>query len=71
MQRFDMGEALRSICVTLLGGKQVRSIFAMLLHRWLLLRKHGGGPEMMTKHVHILLSGAVFAIAADIHPHGQ
>ena len=57
-QRFDMGEALRSTCVKLLGQKQMASIFAMLLHRWLLLRKHSGSPEMMTKHVIILLSGA-------------
>ena len=57
-----MGEALRSSCVLLLGGKQVASIFAMLLHRWLLLREHGGGPEMMTKHVHILLSGTFCAV---------
>ena len=40
----------------------------MLLHRWLFLRQQGNPPEtekekikmdiMMTKHVHILVSGA-------------
>jgi len=68
-QRPEKGEALRSVCMPLMGGKHMLSIFAMLLHRWVFHPKHQGkqGDEhgddaervqIMTKHVYVLLSGA-------------
>ena len=67
-QRPEKGEALRSACMPLMGGKHMLSIFAMLLHRWVFHPKHQGkqGDErgdvaervQMTKHVYVLLSGA-------------
>ena len=45
-------------CRRLWGQSIVGAIFALLLHRWLLLRPEAGGLEQRQKHVHVLMLGA-------------
>lgn len=45
------------------------AIFALLLHRWLLLRPEAGGLEQRQKHVHVLMLGAI--VVGWLGPHGQ
>lgn len=57
MQDTNAAEALLHFCKRLWGQSIVGAIFALLLHRWLLLRPEAGGAEQRQKHVHVLMLG--------------
>jgi hypothetical protein len=58
LQDTNAADALLYFCKRLWGQSIVGAIFALLLHRWLLLRPEAGGIEQRQKHVHVLMLGA-------------
>ena len=44
-------------CKRLWGQPWIAPIFALLLHRWLLLRPEAGGAEQRQKHMNVLMLG--------------
>jgi hypothetical protein len=57
-QDTNAADAVLYFCKRLWGQSIVGAIFALLLHRWLLLRPEAGGLEQRQKHVHVLMLGA-------------
>ena len=58
LQKWDAAEALLYVCRRLWGQPYVAPVYALLLHRWLLLNKDAGGQLQRQKHVNVLVSGA-------------
>jgi hypothetical protein len=57
LQEAVAADTLLYFCKRLWGQPYLAPIFALLLHRWLLLRPEAGGVEQRQKHVNVLLLG--------------
>lgn len=66
LQDTNAGDALLYFCKRLWGQSIVGAIFALLLHRWLLLRPEAGGLEQRQKHVHVLMLGCRQLFLGDV-----
>jgi hypothetical protein len=58
LQDHTAADTLLYFCKRLWGQPYVAPIYALLLHRWLLLRKDAGGAVQRQKHVGVLVFGA-------------
>lgn len=58
MQETVAADTVLYFCKRLWGQPYVAPVFALLLHRWLLLRPEAGGSEQRQKHVNVLMLGA-------------
>jgi hypothetical protein len=50
-------DTLLYFCKRLWGQPYLAPIFALLIHKWLLLRPEAGGIEQRQKHVNVLMLG--------------
>ncbi len=57
MQDHTAADTLLYFCKRLWGQPYVAPIYALLLHRWLLLRRDAGGAVQRQKHVGVLVFG--------------
>lgn len=57
LKNHDEAVALLYVCRRLWGQPHVAPMYAMLLHRWLLLHKNAGGEEQRLKHLKVMVSG--------------
>ena len=80
LQNWEISEALLDVCKKSWGQPYVPSIFAMLLHQWLLNNKEAGGEVAKQMHVNVVLSGsciqvhsclALHALVDQLHLHGS
>ncbi|GBF87356.1 K-stimulated pyrophosphate-energized sodium pump protein [Raphidocelis subcapitata] len=66
LQDTNSADAVLYFCKRLWGQSIVGAIFALLLHRWLLLRPEAGGLEQRQKHVHVLMLGCRQLFLGDV-----
>jgi len=60
-------EALLGVCRCLWGQPYVAPLYALLLHKWLLLFPEAGGVAERLKHINVLIQGARLLFWGDLH----
>lgn len=63
----DSADALLYLCRKLWGQEYAAPIYAVLLHKWLLLKSEAGGVDQRLKHVNVLVLGARQLFIGDVH----
>lgn len=65
-QKWDAAEALLFICRQLWGQPYIVPVYALLLHRWLLLGNRAAGSQERDKYVNVLIAGAKQLFDLDV-----